>query len=547
MLITKFNKLIRNKLVWGFFAIIVCLSFVGVSFLSNSGKEQRTNNVGTINGEEVAYKEFNKTRVFEQGFRSTSQLSDSEIDELDKATWKRLATLRYAATLGIICTSDEIDSVVLSDPRFQINGAFDQATYESSVQQELGIPTQMLEEYMSQEIILNRMRVLAGTMVLTPVSELQQKLQRLTDIVEADYAFIANEIKLKNIKLTEEEALEYFTKNIDLFKVPEKMNVNYVQFPIADFTSQVSVTEQDAREYYEDNISDYSSRNTNDDLVTIEFTDVADEITTTLLWEEASYQARDTATTFVMDLMPDRDGVATPLEDALKENQLNITTSKFFSLLENVKGVDAGYDFNRAAFDLVPADPERRISDAIVGSSNVYVLIANEKIASRLPSFEEVEKEVKPYAKSQKASLAFDRQTTELRETVIKSIEDGKGFKEALKSKKIKVFSSEPFSVYSDMTNEVEYSEVIVPAVMSLDKGDVSDLIPTEDGYLLIHLTGREAGDLLSTELLRPQLVSAISRYRSSVLFYEMQDQLLARTVIIPDSADEDEEEIEEE
>ena len=378
-------------------------------------------------------------------------------------------------------------------------------------------------------------------MVLTPVSELQQKLQRLTDIVEADYAFIANEIKLKNIKLTEEEALEYFTKNIDLFKVPEKMNVNYVQFPIADFTSQVSVTEQDAREYYEENMPDYSSRNTNDDLVTIEFTDVADEITTTLLWEEASYQARDTATTFVMDLMPDRDGVATPLEDALKERQLNITTSKFFSLLENVKGVDAGYDFNRAAFDLVPADPERRISDAIVGSSNVYVLIANEKIASRLPSFEEVEKEVEPYAKSQKASLAFDRQTAELREKVIKSIDDGKGFKKALKSKKIKVFSSEPFSVYSDMTNEVEYSEVIVPAVMSLDKGDVSDLIPTEDGYLLLHLTSREPGDLLSTELLKPQLVSAISRYRSSVLFYEMQDQLLADTVSIPDSADDDE------
>jgi len=543
MLISKFNKMIRNKVLWGFFAVIVCLSFVGVSFLNSAGSTQRQNNVGTINEEEISYKEFNKARLFELGFRSTSRLSDSEIEALDKATWKRLATLRYAKTLGIICTRQEIDSVVLSDPRFQTNGAFDQAQYEASVQQELGITTDILEEYMAQEIILNRMMALAGTMVLTPPSELQQKIQRLTDVVTADYAFINNKIKVKSVKLSDEEAVEYFEENIDLFKIPEKMNVKYVQFPIADFTSQVSVTEADVLDYYESNISDYSSRDTNDVLVTVELADVKDEIKATLLWDEAGYQARDAATEFVMDLMPDRDGVATPLGDALKANQLNIATSEFFSAFENVEGVDAGYDFNRAAFDLVPADPERRISDAIVGSSNVYVMIANEKMESRLPSFEEAEKDVVPYAKSRKASLAFDRKCSELREEVIEQLAKGKSFKKVLSSEKIEVFSSEPFSVYSDITNQIEHSEIIVPAVIALDKGEISDLIPAEDGYILISLTSREPGDLLSAELLKPQLVSAVSRYRSSVLYYELQDELLAKTVSVIDSADEDMEE----
>ncbi len=234
-----------------------------------------------------------------------------------------------------------------------------------------------------------------------------------------------------------------------------------------------------------------------------------------------------------MDRIPDRDGTAASLASVLGERGMTMQTSPFFSMFENVEGVDAGYDFNRAAFALVPSDPERSISDAVVGTSNVYVLVAGDKIDSRLPELEEVKAEVESFAKRRKASKMFDEQAHDLREKILAETGKGKSFREVVEDEDIEVITAPPFSVYSDMTNEIEYSEVLVPSVISLDKGETSELIPTSDGYVLVHVRTREAGDLLSAELLKPQLISAVSRYRSSILFDEMQNALLASMVEI--------------
>ena len=533
MLISKFNRMIRNRFVWGFFAFIVCLAFVGGSLKMSGCGKQTAGTVGTINGEEISGRELEKAMLYELGFKSKGRLSDSQRDELSKQAWKRLATLKHAEKLGVVCTRQEIDSIIVNDPRFHTDGSFDQNKYEASIMQELGVSTEMLEEYMAQEIVLNRMMLIAGTMLLTPPSELAKKLERLTDIVEADYAFITNDINTGKVKVSGEEVRDYFEKNIDLFRIPEKITVSYAVFPVQAYTSRVSVAENAALDYYDSHISDYSSRNTNDELVTVAFTNVQEEITTKLIWEEATYAARDNATALVMDLMPNRDGIAAPLQDVLTKRDIELKTSPFFSMFETVAGVDAGYDFNRAAFSLVPTDPERRVSDAVVGTSNVYVIIAGDKTESRLPSFDEVKDEVEPYAKKQNASKLFDEKVEKLRKEVVEKVAAGTDFRKSLEKNDIKVFSTPDFSVYSDMTNEIENSEVIVPTVIALDRGETSELIPTAEGYMLIHVKSRKPGDLLSAELLKPQLVSAISRYRAGILFQEMQDSLLTSTVVI--------------
>lgn len=536
MLITKFNKMIRSRILWGIFAIIVSGSFVGVSLKTGGCSARPENSVGSISGKPVSFDELAEAKRFELRLRNTGSLSDSELDQLDEAAWKRLATLKYAEQIGVKCTQAEIDSLITSDPRFQVNGQFDPLKYEQIIQQELRVPTAVLEKYMAQEIILNRLMSLAGTMALTPPSEMAQKLERLTDKVQAEYAFVTNNIDHEKIKVSDSEIEQYFKDNIDLFRIPEQISVKYITFPVSDYTSGVTVTEQDSKDYYEENISDYSSRDEKDELVTIPYSNVADRIKTDLVWQESTDLARDAATTIVMDLMPDRDGNAASLEEILKKNNLKLNTSEFFSMMDPVKNIDAGNEFNRAAFSLVPSDPERRISDPVVGSSNVYIVIAGEKKDDRLPALEEVRSEVVPFAKRSKASKAFEEQARNLYSQLLAGLAKGSEFKDLMKKEKIEVFSTEPFSVYSDMTNEVEYSETLIPAVLKLEAGETSDLIPAEDGYMIVHLKNRERGDILSAELLKPQLTSAVSKYRSSVIYYELQDHLLKNTVIRKDT-----------
>lgn len=548
MLISKFNTMIRNRFVWGFFAIIVCLSFVGVSLQTDGCSARNNSSAGTVSGRPVSFNELGQAKLFEIGFRAASRLSDADLARLEDSAWKRIATLEYAARLGVICTRQEIDSMIVSDPRFQIDGKFDQNTYEQVVQKELNISTDLLENYLAQEIILNRMTALAGTMVLTPPSELADKLEKLTDMVAAEYVVIPNDVNPKKAKLSDKEIEKYFTENIELFRVPEKMNVKYAVFPVAEYASRVSVTEQQAREYYDDHISDYSSRNKDDELVTIDFADAKDSITAKIRDAEAAYLTRDAATTFVMDLMPDREGRASPLDDVLKRHNIKLETSPFFSLLDEVPGIDAGYDFNRAAFNLNASDPEHRISDAVVGSSNVYVLIAGEKQPSRLPSFSEARSSAEPQARRERAMIAFEQDAKEIHDDIREALVKGRSFESAAKAAGLKPRTTPSFSVYSDTTNEVENSDILIPAVLKLEKGELSGLIPHDDGFMLVYLNSREKGDILSAELLKPQLISAVSQYRASAAFYSMQDYLVKKTVVLnqqpqQDAPEEDENE----
>jgi hypothetical protein len=62
---------------------------------------------------------------------------------------------------------------------------------------------------------------------------------------------------------------------------------------------------------------------------------------------------------------------------------------------------------------------------------------------------------------------------------------------------------------------------------MSLREGDVSGVIPFEEDALVVFMKSRKPGDMLSAEVLRPELTSRINSYRANLVFSEWQDYLL--------------------
>ena len=127
MLITQFNKLIRNKFVWTVFAVIIAFFFVGASVSSrgcSADAGDRRGMEGKLFGENVTSREFAMARYFEMGLRYDSALTPEQSAALRERTWARLAALRLAEQMGLGATEDEVMQALQQDPSFQVNGAF---------------------------------------------------------------------------------------------------------------------------------------------------------------------------------------------------------------------------------------------------------------------------------------------------------------------------------------------------------------------------------------------------------------------------------------
>ena len=530
MLITKFNKLIRNRVLWIAFAVVVCVSFVGFGS-SRGGCEDsgRNRNLeGRLDGEDVSYQEFYAARFFALGMRPPRDLSPEANTRIREMTWQRLAVLRAAQRLGLSASAGEVGDMIRRDPTFAVNGIFDRNRYQQVVQSQLRVPVQTYESYLQQEITIQKLGRIAQSMVWVAPSELVERMNTLTDRIAAEYVVIPADTNAPLPEISTADAQAFFDENSRLFQIPDQANVKYVAFSISNYLAAVTVSTNDVEQHYNDNLEQFSATDTNGVSVPLAFEDVREEIERMLRRQQAVFDARDEATTFVMGLAPDRYGNATSFDKQAASAGLAVQTSGLFSAYADVPGIAAGLEFNRAAFELEPGDPENYFSDAVTGNDAVYVMALLERQKARDPDFEEVAATVIPLAASNAMAEAFLAGVRETREALAADVEAGKTFTEAAVARGLNVTTTETFTVYDSMPGVFEYYEAIIPGVMDVRANRLTEVLEVEGGALVACVTTREAGDPTTMQMLRPDLQRTLDRYRGSIIFADWGEQLLA-------------------
>src|SRR5262245_46114296 len=119
MLITKFHRLIQNRLLCLFFLIVVVFSFV-IWVSQMPTKEDRVpNGEGTLGGDSISVEDFQQARF--HTYMSLVLMSGRQINitpEIDEQlydmAWQRIASLREASNFGITTTDDEIVKAIQS-------------------------------------------------------------------------------------------------------------------------------------------------------------------------------------------------------------------------------------------------------------------------------------------------------------------------------------------------------------------------------------------------------------------------------------------------
>jgi len=533
MLITKFNKLIRSKIMWGSIGFAMALTFVGSSVVDEMGDDgnsrAKAGQEGALFGEKVDRDAFFQAQLFERGLRPLKDTSTAFLTELRQRTWTRLATLHAAAEMGIEATDEEVRETLARDPSFGNNGVFDPNRYRAVLERELQILPATFEEFVKQDLILRKLANTLQSVVWTSPYELESRLVRLTDRVAVAYALVPPP-PVQSTVVSEEDAKAYFEQRTNTFHIPEQRRIRYLAFPISNYLASANVTEAAITNWYDSRISDYVTFDTNNVEKTTPLADVRDEIEGKLRAELAQFDARDAATALVMSMAPDRYGRALTFEEATASNRLSIQTSEWFSAEETIPGLDPDPALTRAAMTLVANDPERAFSDPIVTSNTVYVLAAQDRQEARAATFEDVREEVLAAAQREANDKQREDYVNSFRLKMQESLKDtNTTFLVSAEALGMAVHTTGVFTVYEGPGEELTNGQALVAAILDVDVGQVSEPFELGDDEAVASVLTRMPGDIADVDMVRPQFIRTLDQYRAAALFEAWRQDLMAQ------------------
>jgi len=220
------------------FIIIVGVLFVLFMVISDSNVLEalggRTNNVGSINGVDITYQEFQAALDQQREIRRQSgqEVDDEQIDQFRNQVWdfvvSQVLIEQQVKRLGITVSNEEIEDIILGDnpPAFLKQnfidsvGNFNRELYENAIRDPQNEQAMINAEESVRQFRLN------------------EKLQSII---------------LASVNVTEDEVLRKFMDQNIYVNDAEYSSISLSIFP----DSIIQVTDEDLRKYYEDNINKY--------------------------------------------------------------------------------------------------------------------------------------------------------------------------------------------------------------------------------------------------------------------------------------------------
>ncbi|MFW6151722.1 MAG: SurA N-terminal domain-containing protein, partial [Verrucomicrobiota bacterium] len=508
-----------------------CIAFIG-AYSMGGGSKKTERLAGRINGNDVSLDEFNRATLFAMELRQPRQLDPEMQKMLREETWKRLAALQVAEEMGLQTSVREMETFKRRDPNFQENGEFSQRKFEQLARQR-NITVRLYEDYLREQITLAKLSELFQASVWISPMEADRKLRDFTDERTVKCAlFEADKLK-EDIDLSEQEVEEFYDKNKELFKSPEKVSVKYVSFPYSAMLDQAEVLDVDLETYYTDHPELYTGTNAAGEETQVPFEEVKEDIREILRKEEAAYLAYRKADEFVSRLTPSNPSDEVPSFTKLAEaKDISVSTTELFSAGSNPPAITNNPEFAAAAFALEPEIPMRSFSDPVSGKDSVYVLSADTRQPESVPDLKEIFDEVQEVAARRKQQEVFWERINRIKEKTADIIDENKDFESVIAGMGGNVTTTLTFSAYSEETPDYAHFRSILENTLTLKAGALSNPIRVPEGALLAYVSSRKPGDIQAMEDARAEIRNMVSRYRSEGVMQDWKDYIMGKTDI---------------
>ena len=531
MVIQKFNKIIRNKWIWGAFAVAIS-AFFAFDFLImkiNSPEQAKPSSAyGSLAGEAVDGELFSELALEVRGIGPNRDWKRDQ-GEVNREAWENYAALKVAAKNGIEATDEEVAEMIRRDPSFSQNGAFSFQIYQMLLRQN-SLQPEKFEESLKRRLTLMRLnQAILGSAVWGSPLETEQALSDMVDTFTVKIARFRQSKKDADAVKLDDKALEkWYIDNTNSIALPERIKLRLVRYDAnaSNVLAKMVVTEDEMRDRY-DVVSDkYTVTDTNGVETVKKFEEVKGEIEKELRLMAAveffrtnlnirAYAVKAKAGSSRLDEIAAEDGKKVAVSD-----WMTLSDRYVEGFMHRIASVFPGAEAAAETIAELDSSSEDLRYGVIVSEKTVWLVELAETSAAHVPSFKEAKSVITPRALSAARADAFKASIASLAE---------KGTN-ALFAAAYNVSSNISFSV-SDM-RQGEFSDqfAVARAATKLAKGELSPLsmIAPSRG-LVVYCVDRVPGDAAKTMLLKSQIQNEVTSLQLRQLSEEWKKSNLER------------------
>ncbi len=517
MVILQFNKLIRNKWVWGAFAVVISAAFCFDDLFTTREREERSGgDAGVLAGEPVKASVFNAVADDVRGIGRNRDWR-RKTSEVNRVAWETLATLLVADRNGIAATDAEVRDTIRRDRSFEANGQFSFALYQRLLR-ENSVTPERFEEFLKRRLTTSRIedRMLEAAAWVSPM-EIDRAVADMTDSFTVRVArFRQTQAEVDAVSLDDEGLKKWYEDNKSSLALPDRIKVRLVKFDATkeDVLAKMSVTEDEMRDHYDATIDKYTSTDTNGVEVVKAFDDVKGDIEKELR-RIAAVQFFET--NLNRRVYAEQAGAGASRLDAIaKEDGLEVVTSDWFTLdggyvegfMKRATSICPGANgFAEAVAELDPSSEDLRY--CVVSSDRaVWLVETAETSPAHTPDFDEAKNVVRPRALRDAQAEAFKASVEAIA---------AKGAEAVLAT--ANVSTNITFAVCDLQQGDFPDQRVIASAARKLAKGEVSEFARTGSrSGLLVVCEDRQSGDAAKATLLSAQVRDEVARLQAGQL-----------------------------
>jgi peptidyl-prolyl cis-trans isomerase D len=391
--------------------------------------------------------------------------------------WNSLILKHEAERLGIEPTEDEIFEATKAMPVFQTNGVYDSDRYRGIAQQlteHRGFTSADLADLIGDGLRMKKVKALLGCTVAPAPTEIREAFTRLNQKTEASVVRFKFDDFLAAAQVSEEDVKKLYEERKGSLKTDELRKVKYVAFilPTTDKPLEGKARGEALTELQKK----------------------AEDFTVAMTDKNAKF-----------------DEVAAKLGAKVEQ-------SPEFSIGQPPEALGASSEVAAATFKLNEQEPN---SDVIETNRGYYVLQLAGITPPRPLAYEEAKGNLTESLKRERAQEALNIKASEVRNKIEAEMKGGKAFAAAAETAGVKAEEFPVFSQKEEPKTKVANAEEIMQTASELNEGQLSTVVPSPDGSLIVYVAKRLPIDENQLQADKARLSEGLSDFQQAALFQE--------------------------
>jgi|SRR5579862_883508 len=429
----------------------------------------------------------------------------------------RQALLSQAQHLGFKATPqevrDELQHGRYAEYFFPGGNFIGQTEYENMLQRANLTPA-MFEDNVAKEIMISKLQALITGTASVSDSEIRKEFDKQNTKVKFEYAVLKQDEIKKGLHPTTEELKAFYDSHQKQYanSIPEKRKVKYVVIDTAKVAGSVPVTHDELQAYYDQHRDQYR---------TPEQVKVSHILIKTPLPgpdgkvdEKGVAEAQRRAEDLLKQLKQ-----GAKFEDLAKKYSEDPGSAKEGGSLGWIGRGRTVPEFEKAAFSL----PKGQISDLVKSSYGFHIIRVDDKQDAHMKTLDEVQSEIEPILKQQKAQQIAQKQAEDILQQAQKQ-----GLDAAAAAKGVPIATSDFFS-RKDVVPGLGPAPQFMDAVFAAAEKSPPEMASTSQGFAVFQLQAVKPQSTPTFEEIRTKVEDQFKNERSSVLLSQKTQELSDR------------------